>query len=200
MNKRITQALAGILLAATQANVASAQVASTAISADPAELTEARAIMDIAYPSHERQQTFDTLLEQLLDQFRQSLPDDAITDPGLRAIMEKYFDGVPERVGPLLHAHLPKIIDATAVAYTNAFSLDELIEIRRFGETETGGRFLRESIELMGDPAVAAANTAYFTELQRLQQAMNAELREEVVSYLNAQPEDASSPSTGRAK
>lgn len=156
-----------------------AQVAAPAI--DEAELAEARAIMDIVFPPAEREETFGVLMEQTLDQFRGSLPlDDA--DPGLRDILDRYLDRVPARLAPTLRAHLPLIIEATAVAYTNEFTLEELRDIHAFARSPSGKRYLQRSTALMGDPAVAAANTAYFTDVM----AVDGEMRRELVEELNA--------------
>lgn len=186
---------ATVLLASAPATA----IAQEATAPDPAELTEARAIMEVAFPTAEREETFGTMVGQLLDQLRQTIPADALTDPGLKAILDTHLDSLPARLMPTMKVHLPKIIDATAVAYTNEFSLDELKEIHAFARTDTGRHYLSQSAKLIGDPAVAAANTAYMGELQRLQKDISEDFMQEVVTYLDEHPEAAEKLQARRA-
>jgi hypothetical protein len=186
--RRIFWPVAGAILAATAPAAATAQETPAAQAADPAELAEARAIMEIAFPTAERDETFGTMAGQFLDQFRRAIPD-AVTDPGLKAILDAYLDDLPARLMPMMRVHLPKIIEATAVAYTNEFSLQELEDIHAFARTDTGRHYFSQSAKLVGDPAVAAANTAYMGDLQHLQKTLGEEFMKEVVAYLEEHPE-----------
>lgn len=182
---RIAAAMAAVALlagAAAHAQSSDEQVA---------ELAEARAIMEIAFPPSDREQTFATLMAQVGDQFRDSLPTDGITDPQLLAILDRYLGSIPERLGPTVRTHLPNIIEATAVAYTNEFTLAELQDIRAFAESPSGKRYLQRSTALVGDPAVAAANTAFFTDVQEIQAAFQGELIQDLSTYLAEHPEAA---------
>lgn len=190
--------LAAAALAA--APVAAIAQQAPAQAADPAELTEARAILEVAFPAAERDETFGTMVGQLLDQFRKTVPADALTDPGLKAIVDAHLDTLPARLMPTMKVHLPKIIEATAVAYTNEFSLAELKEIHAFVRTDAGRHFLSQSAKLIGDPAVAAANTAYMSELQNLQSSISRDFRQEVVAYLEQHPEVAEQLSASNAQ
>jgi hypothetical protein len=181
--------VAGALLAVAVPTAASAQSAPATQVADTAELAEARAIMEIAFPTSERDATFGTMVGQLLEQYRQAIPLNMLNDPGLEELINAHLDSLPERLMPTLKVHLPRIVDATAVAYTNEFSLSELKEIHAFAQTDTGRHYLSESAKLVGDPAVAAANTAYMRDLQDLQKGATEALRQEVVAYLEANPE-----------
>jgi acyl-CoA thioesterase len=188
MNKP-TILFAVAILAATAPVAATAQETPAAQAPDPAELAEARAIMEIAFPTAERDETFGTMAGQFLDQFRGAIPADAVADPGLKAILDAYLDDLPARLMPMMRVHLPKIIEATAVAYTNEFSLQELEDIHAFARTETGRHYFSQSAKLVGDPAVAAANTAYMGDLQRLQKSLGEEFMKEAIAYLEAHPE-----------
>jgi hypothetical protein len=186
--RRIFWPVAGAILAVTTPAAATAQETPAAQAADPAELAEARAIMEIAFPTAERDETFGTMAGQFLDQFRRAIPD-AVTDSGLKAILDAYLDDLPARLMPMMRVHLPKIIEATAVAYTNEFSLQELEDIHAFARTDTGRRYFSQSAKLVGDPAVAAANTAYMGDLQHLQKTLGEEFMKEVIAYLEEHPE-----------
>mgnify|MGYP000495355862 CR=1 FL=1 len=187
----IMRAAPAALLAAALPVAAQAQDATPTEAIDPAELAEARSIIEVMFPTAERDETFGNLIAQFSSQFRQAIPKDAMSDPGLQAILDGYLDGLPERLMPLVKTHLPKILDATAVAYTHEFSLDELQDIHAFAQTDAGRHYLTKSASLVGDPAVAAANTAYLAELQKLQAGMQQELGADIIAYLEANPEIA---------
>lgn len=159
--------------------------------AEAAELAEARAIIEIMYPSAERQKTFDKLMTDISAQFRQSVPPDTLTDPGLNAIVHEFLDSSMRRVRPVLHKHLPDTMAAMAVAYTNEFSLAELKDIHAFAQTPSGRRYLSRSVAIISDPAVAKVNSAMMTELFELNTAMRAELRDEILAYLKVHPDVA---------
>lgn len=184
---RIWQPVFGALLAAALPAAAAAQ------DNDAAELAEARAIVAVIYPPAERDAMMRTMLEQFAGQVRQSVPLDvaAFGDPGLSAIVEKFQDNVVGLVMPTVQAHLPKIIEATAVAYTHEFDLAELRDIHAFAETPAGRRYLSRQTALVGDPAVAEVNTAYLRDIQLLAAAKQAEFREELLAYFAKHPEVA---------
>ena len=184
---RIWQPVLGALLAAALPAAAAAQ------DNDAAELAEARAIVAVIYPPAERDAMMRTMLEQFAGQLKQSVPLDiaAFGDPGLSAIVEKFQDNVVGLVMPTVQAHLPKIIEATAVAYTHEFDLAELRDIHAFAETPAGRRYLSRQTALVGDPAVAEVNTAYLRDIQLLAAAKQAEFREELLAYFTKHPEVA---------
>lgn len=185
---RFVTALVGLALAAGIPVGASAQEAAAD---QQARLTEARSIMEIVFPPAEREQTFGVLIVQVADQFRKSIPAEAVTDPQLGAIIGRYFDAIPDRLGPTMKTHLPKIIDATASAYTHEFTLAELKDIHAFAQSPSGQHYLQRSSALVGDPDVAAANTAFFTDVQQVQSVFQRELIEEVSAYIGEHPEAA---------
>ena len=184
---RIWQPVLGALLAAALPAAAAAQ------DNDAAELAEARAIVAVIYPPADRDAMMRTMLEQFAGQLKQSVPLDiaAFGDPGLSAIVEKFQDNVVGLVMPTVQAHLPKIIEATAVAYTHEFDLAELRDIHAFAETPAGRRYLSRQTALVGDPAVAEVNTAYLRDIQLLAAAKQAEFREELLAYFAKHPEVA---------
>ncbi|HEX7712233.1 MAG TPA: hypothetical protein VF418_14985 [Sphingomonadaceae bacterium] len=168
-----------------------AQDASASAPADPAKLSEANSIIEIMFPPAERDRTFDAMVQQILAQFRQGIPEDLVSDPGLKAILNKYFDSIPVRLKPTIQRHLPKIMEATAIAYTHEFSLDELKQIHVFAQTDAGRHYFQRASVLIGDPAVAAANADYLKDIQADSLTMQGELRDEVVAYVQAHPDVA---------
>lgn len=185
--KRIWRAGLGALLLATLPAPSAAQ------ETDPAELAEARAIVGVIFPPEERDQMMQGLIEQVAGQIEQAMPVDvgSLGDPELTALIKQYRAGMLDLIMPTVRAHLPNIIEATAVAYTREFDLAELRDIRAFAETPSGRRYLSRSTALISDPAVAEANTAYFRELQAVAAPYEAEFRQRMTSYLTEHPEVA---------
>lgn len=170
---------------------AAAQDAAPAAAVDSAELAEARAVIEIMYPPAERAKMFDTLLVNLNEQIRGSMPLDALEDAGLKAIVEDYLGSLAARQTPVLQKHTPALLEAMAVAYTNEFTLDELHDIRAFAQTPSGGRYLSRAAAIIADPAIAAVNTAIMTEAYDLAGTMRGELQQKVIGYLTEHPEVA---------
>lgn len=158
---------------------------------DQAELVEARAVIDVMYPPAERAKIFDSIMANLNDQIRASMPLDAIDDPGLKAIVDEVLGDVSVRHGPMLQKHTPALLEAMAVAYSNEFTLGELRDIRAFAQTSSGGRYLSRAPAIIGDPAVAAVNTAIMTESFELASTVRTELQQKVIAYLTEHPEVA---------
>jgi hypothetical protein len=191
----------GSVLAAAFAVAAStsaaAPPAAIAQAEDPAKLAEAHAIIEIMFPPAERQQTFDKLLDQISAQYRASIPADAMGDSGLKAIVESYLDKAREQERPLIARHLPVVFDATALAYTHEFSLAELKDIHAFALSPSGRHYLSRSATLIGDPAVAKANSSMMADTQQLMKSMMPEMTETILAYLKAHPDLAKKIAVG---
>jgi hypothetical protein len=173
------------------AAAAQAQPAAAAQPDDPAKLAEANAIVNTIFPPQNRQQMVKNLLNQFTAQLQTSIPTgfESLHDAGLNAIMDKFRASIPDAVAPVAEAHMPQIIGAMASAYTHEFSLAELKDIRAFAQTPAGAHYLSKSTQLMGDPAIAAANKAYLTDVVTVAKSKQAELKSEVLAYLKAHPD-----------
>ena len=109
----------------------------------------------------------------------------------MRAILDRHFASIPERLGPAISKHLPKIIEATASAYTHEFTLAELKDIHAFAQSPAGEHYLKRSAALVGDPDVATVNTAFFADVQEIQTAFQRDLITELSAYIAEHPEAA---------
>lgn len=116
---------------------------------------------------------------------------DSVPDAGLRKMLNDQFDAMPGLLMPTVREYLPQILDATALAYTHEYSLDELRHIRAFAETPAGSRYLQTSMKLLGDPAVAKVNEAYLEAIQKVQLAERERMQAEIVDYLKKHPDVA---------
>ena len=194
--------IAGLAIAVTSLStspaLAQAEVSLEGISTD--ELAEARLIIESMFPAEDQDEIFGGMMDDVGSQFAAAAKSDPIfEEPGIRAIMDDFFAGLSNRLMPLVRKHMPSILEATAVAYTNEFTLEELQDIRTFAQTESGRRYFRQVTSLLADPAVAAANQAYFAELQRMQGQVRAEIQQKVIDYLTENPDVAERSSANAA-
>ncbi|WP_165859695.1 hypothetical protein [Tsuneonella suprasediminis] len=158
---------------------------------DATALEQAQAIVRIMFPPETREQTFAKTIDDMLGQFRRAMKVDSVPDAGLRKMLNDQFDAMPGLLMPTVREYLPQILDATALAYTHEYSLDELRHIRAFAETPAGSRYLQTSMKLLGDPAVAKVNEAYLEAIQKVQLAERERMQAEIVDYLKKHPDVA---------
>lgn len=193
--KRKICALAGALLLASVSASANAAVQQpSAADADAAaKLTEARAIVAYILPVQNREQMLRDLVHQISAQMATVMPTriDDVHDAGLTEIMTKFRARVPDILLPVLNAHMPRLLDGMATAYTHEFSLAELKQIHAFADTPAGGHYLSRSAALMGDPAVVESNKAYLADLKTVVAKESDALKAELITYLKAHPDVA---------
>jgi hypothetical protein len=101
----------------------------------------------------------------MIEQTRSALAPgmDFAADPELAPIFDRYIARVRVLSEQAISNESPALFSAIARAYARRFSGSELAEIRAFARTPAGGKFLRDAPDLLTDPDVAAANTAYMT-------------------------------------
>lgn len=156
---------------------------------DQAERAEAHAIIDIMLPPDSRDKMLDDMMSSLGSQMRQATKASAPTDPGARAIIDKYLDRVEAEQRPLLRKHQPALLAAMETAYVNEFTLAELKDIHSFARSPSGRHYLSRSLALVSDPAVVKVNTAMIAEAQQGFLAMRQELTAELLAYYEAHPD-----------
>lgn len=176
-----------IYFGALLASVLSSGVAA-AQDADTAKLAEARAIVSAVMPPESREQTVAQVIDQLSSQVTASMDLEKAGDPGLVALFAAYRKNLIATVMPTVRMNLPKIAEAMAIAYTHEFNLSELKDIHAFADTPSGVHYLSRSAAILGDPTVAAVNTAYLRELQQVVAPHAAEFKAKVVAYFTAHP------------
>lgn len=183
-------AAAALMLVASQsAALAASPTHAAAQTVDEPRLTVAREVVALAWPPEQREAMMHKLMTAMTSQFKASVRLETITDPGLKKIMEDYFDSIPQLLQPSVSDFLPKQMDAIARAYARKFTLDELRDVRTFAQTQSGSRFLHESMDVMSDPDVAAVNTAYFKDITGLSQSVATDLKTKIEAYLKDHPQ-----------
>ncbi len=158
--------------------------------APPEELALANVIIEAMYPADKREAMLLELSRSIASQYMAgAMTGPMFQEPGIRAIMDRFVADLPDAFRPIFAKQLPRIFDATAIAYTREFTLEELQDIARFAQTPNGSRYFVNLQKLQSDPAIAAANQAYFAELGPLARTMGAEVGKEVETYLRANPD-----------
>lgn len=182
---RLAVVASGLLAAALASGTAMAQ------GSEAAEIAEARAIIGAVMPPEQRNAMVEQVINQLTGQLADSLDLDKLGDPGLLALFTDYRKDLIVAFMPKVRENLPKIAEAMAVAYTHEFSLAELKDIHAFADTPAGRHYLSRSAAIIGDPTVAAVNTAHMRELQIVAAPKMAEFKKRVLAYFEAHPEVA---------
>ncbi len=177
-----------VVFAATMAGAqlvpapALAQEASTA-PLPPAKVALGEEIVRLAYPESSREAMFGGMVDTIVDQINQANETQlAGAPPEVRTfVMERQGQMIVE-LKKILARHIPAIMGGLGSAYADAFTLDELTEIRNFVSTPAGKAFLQKSADLVSNPHYTAATQPYmnevFAEAQRWQREMVAELQE----------------------
>lgn len=183
--------LLAVLITVAAPVAAHAQDAATTVP-EPAKLKEAQAIIAVMFPPAEQDQKLHDIMSNMVAQMRGGLLRlEEVGDPGLKAILDRFIDSIPDKLMPTARQHFPAMLDATAQAYTHEFSLEELKQIHAFAETPAGKHYFGKATDLLKDPSVAKANERYFEALRDVQKKEVEGLRKEVMAYLKAHPEVA---------
>lgn len=154
------------------------------------EMAEAMAIMNVIFPPDTREEDMLETAMTMGNQLAASMMTGPVfEEPGIRAIMDDFLAKMPEIMRPSIAKHLPAMIKSSAVAYTREFTLAELQDIREFATTATGQRYFSNSQKLLADPAVAAANEAFFADVNAAQQVEVENIQAKVIDYLQKNPE-----------
>lgn len=155
------------------------------------ELTEAKVIIDAMFPADKREQILFDMGTAMAGQAVSGLIEGPIfEEPGIRAIIEEFVvTDLPGTFRTLFAKHMPQIFEATAVAYTREFTLEELRDISAFARTPNGKRYFVTIQKLKSDPLVAAATQAMVADLAPVQKTVVARVEKQVEDYLVANPE-----------
>lgn len=154
------------------------------------ELALAKVIIETMFPADRREQMILDISANMAKQASEGFMQGPIfEEPGIRAVLDRSIADLPNTLRPVFSAHMPKIFEATAIAYTRQFTLEELQDISAFAQTPSGQRYFRSLQLLLSDPAVAKANQGMFEAGAPVIKAKQERLKAELVNYLEANPE-----------
>ena len=160
------------------------QSPATGVLLDPGRLALARQIIAVLFPIESQEASVQSLVKAILAQYRAGMArTQHFDDPGLKKILDDALASIPDRLKPAMRVFLPNMREAMAHAYTREFSQAELGDILAFARTASGRHYLQRSTALAGDVDVAAANTAYFRQVQAVSAQIRASLTRDLTAY-----------------
>lgn len=166
---------------------------------DQRSLTLATEIIEIAYPPESRHAMMARASDAMMAQARTAATE--VTGGALDEDMTRILDRFIERVRAITNRQIadgaPAIFTAMARAYARNFSYSELVQIRAFVGTAAGTAFMQRSMDLLSDPDVARANTAYMAATLQALEPLRAQLLDELRAYARSHERQRSEPLGG---
>ena len=157
----------------------------TAAQAEPANLELAQQVVDLAFPPDRRHALLSQMGTTLEAQMRsaQRAVVGGTSDAGEEQIIQRFLDRAHAELDRSISDGAPTLFGALARAYARMFTREELTEIRAFVSTSAGSKYLQRSGDLLTDPDVAQANSAFMTRALSSIGPLEAELRRELTEY-----------------
>ena len=118
-------------------------------------------------------------------------------DEDARRILDRFIERVRALSNRMIAEGTPAIFTAMARAYVRTFTFAELVQIRAFVGTPAGTNFMQRSMDLLADPDVARANTAYMAATFQALEPLQTELMEELRTYMESHERHRSEPTSG---
>lgn len=177
-------AMLAAMLAATTLVAApvAAQPASASASEDSTKMALATRIVALAFPEDQRIAMFGGAMDNLYAQMKP--PVDQAGDKEAAAITERHISAMRNDIMADLKANSGGLFDAVAKAYVRAFTLQELQDIERFVATPSGAAYVQRSAAILGDPAVAEWNKAYFQRMMAMIETRKLALFDELANHI----------------
>ena len=180
-------ALLGLALVAAPTGAAAQETAPvTQPAAD--QLAAAQRLMETMMPAEQRdamiEKMISSLMANLIGGVKQGMGADKHLDGSAAGPIFDRFIARQEQLSiAQMQAEMPRMIDAMSRAYARRFSVAQLDEMHAFFRTPTGQLYVRESMNIMADPDVAA--------WQREAMAKSMEKLPEELKKLTKELEDA---------
>lgn len=137
---------------------------------DPTRLAAARAVVDRFLPPDQH----DRMVEQMLAPMEANITGAMASSPEMQALFENdpamvaefkaFMVAEQKRSSDLLRINMPMFADAISKAYARRFTVAQLQEIGGFFATPTGREYVAQSMTLMSDPDVQAAQRTMMTQ------------------------------------
>jgi hypothetical protein len=153
---------------------------------DQRSLAVATDIIELSFPPAARRAMFASTVETFMAQARRASTEASgeRLSPDVEAIIDRHLARARVEIDRVLTQASPALFAAMARAYARRFSYDELLQIRAFVATPTGAKFIRSGNDLMADPDVARANTAYMSAAFAALRPLEAQLMQELRAHL----------------
>ena len=153
--------------------------------AEPENLALAQEVIALAFPPDSRHAMLSRVGDAMMAQARNAAlaSSNGTFDAGEQQILEHYLARVREVSERTITERSAPLFTALARAYARMFTRDELVQIRAFVATPAGAKYLQRSGDLLSDPDVAQANTAYMQSALTSLQPLQVQLRQELIEY-----------------
>lgn len=163
-------------------------LASAQAAPEPARLAAAKVVIDQFLPPAQRDKMVDAMMEPMQANMSQAM----LESPEMAKLFEEkpefkqkfsaFLTAEQKRSTELLRRNMPMFADAMAKAYARRFTEAQLKEIGAFFSTPTGREYVAQSMTLMADPDVQAAQRAMMTQAMQGMQARIAEFASEAAA------------------
>lgn len=160
---------------------------------DPRKLPLAAEIIEISFPPAARRAMFANAVETMMTQARRASAEVAgeRLSATVEAIIDRHLARARTEIDRVIAEASPELFAAMARAYARRFSYDELVVIRAFAGTPAGAKFLQSGMDLLADPGIARANTAYMSAALAAIRPLQSQLMEELRAHFR---EDGQAP------
>lgn len=157
---------------------------------DPASLALAHQIITLAFPPAKRADMMSSMIDSLLDQARNSLQDDKLTqDKDFQALLDRSTQRMFDQMKASLNTALPDYFESMERAYARDFSRDDLTAILAFVKTPAGQRYFERAPQIVKDPDVQAVSRRMTSELLGKLPELQQELVRDVQDYISKKKE-----------
>jgi hypothetical protein len=156
---------------------------------DPERLALANQVIGLSFPPENRRAMLARASDTMIAQARAAMAEagGGALDAGMERIFQRFIDRMRALTDRVTAEHMDSIFSSLARAYARQFTGDELVQIRAFVSTPAGQQYVRRSLDMLSDPDVARANTAYMRSAFSAMQPLMADARRELDEYLQSQ-------------
>lgn len=198
MKKVVGPVLAAFLIgSAPAAAQPAAHAKATAL--DPASLEMAHQIVNVAFPPEKRPQMFNSMMDSLVEQSRQSMENLGLTkDKDFKALIDRSTKRMFDQLKATMIASLPDFFEGMSRAYARDFSADDLNAILTFVKTPAGQHYFERAPLILKDPDVQAASQRMMAQLLARKPEIDRENKQDIEDYIasKAKQDKASKPGT----
>jgi hypothetical protein len=155
------------------------------VAIDSRSLPVATEIIDLSLPPATRRAMLASAIETLMAQARTASREASGQrfSPAVEAIIDRHLARARAQIDRVLTEASPELFAAMARAYARRFTYDELLQIRAFVATPAGAKFLQSGNDILADPDVARANTAYMSAALAAMRPLQEELMEDLRAH-----------------
>jgi hypothetical protein len=160
---------------------------------DPRSLPVATEIVEFSFPPATRRAMFANAVDTMMAQARRASTEATGErfSAAVEAILDRHLALARAQIDHAITDASPEIFAAMARAYARRLTYDELAQVRAFAATPAGAKFLQSGTNILADPDVARANTAYMSAALAAIRPLQAQLMEELRAHFG---EDGQEP------